>query len=67
MNKNAIVFIILLLLIAFSAVQAYQLTSLKAKIDAGAVKVGSSPVITSASGSSSSGGVNELPQMVGGC
>ena len=69
MNKNAIVFIVLMLLIAISAVQAYQLTTLKAKVDAGAVKIGGSSVVAKTGATSPADGnnLNNLPQMVGGC
>lgn len=68
MNKNVIVFIVLMLLIAISAVQAYQLTSLKAKVDAGAVKIGgSSPVKTGGAAATAGSGLSNLPTMVGGC
>ncbi len=69
MNKNIILMIILALLIVASTVQAFQLASLKSKIDAGAVKIGQSgakaPAGISSSGSGSTAA--ELPSMVGGC
>ncbi len=71
MKKNLIIAIILGLLVLISIVQAVQLTTLKAKVDAGAVKIaGSKTAVNTASGGS--GGVTgnsleNLPQMVGGC
>ena len=69
MNKNIIYAIILGILILVSVVQAYQLTTLKAKIDAGAVKIaGKSSALPASSGGASSGSdLNSLPTMVGGC
>ncbi len=65
MNKNIILMIIVGLLIIISAVQAVQLTSLKAEIDSGAVKVGSAKTPSTTTPAAS--GIQDLPQMVGGC
>ncbi|MBI3051941.1 hypothetical protein HYY74_05805 [Candidatus Woesearchaeota archaeon] len=65
MNKNLIFAIILGVLLLVSVVQAVQLTSLKSKIDANAVKIGSSKPATQTGTAGS--GLNDLPTMVGGC
>ncbi|GEM_PF-3795254 len=70
MNKNIIMVAILIVLVLVSSVQAFQLISLKSKIDTSSLKLGAgagkSPQITAQS-SGTSGGVAELPSMVGGC
>ncbi|MBI4439309.1 hypothetical protein HY640_05230 [Candidatus Woesearchaeota archaeon] len=69
MRKNMIVLLILAVLVLVAAVQAVHLTTLKAKIDAGAVKVGGASKVTVATpGASGTGsGIDSLPTMVGGC
>lgn len=72
MKKNLIIAIILGLLVLISIVQAFQLTTLKAKVDAGAVKIaGSKTAVQTTSGGSSGAAtgnsLDNLPQMVGGC
>jgi len=70
MNKNMVLVVVVALLVIVSGVQAFQLTTLKDKIDNGKVKLGgSSSVSSSSSGSASVSGnsLDNLPQMVGGC
>ncbi len=69
MNRNVIVMVILALLLLVSIAQAVQLTTLKAKVDAGAVKVSGAKTSTASapSGNSGVGGIESLPTMVGGC
>lgn len=69
MNKNVVFAVVLGLLLLVSAVQAVQLSTLKAKVDAGALKVSSAKSTTavSAGTSGTGGGVDNLPTMVGGC
>ncbi|MBI2133849.1 hypothetical protein HYU11_04160 [Candidatus Woesearchaeota archaeon] len=66
MNKNLIMIIVLGFLLIASAVQAYQLTSLKAKIEEGSIKIGGSAATNTGTGQSTNN-INELPTMVGGC
>ena len=71
MNKNIIFAIILGILVLVSLVQAYQLTSLKSKLEAGAVQIGGAKSVPKTGGTSGTGatgdGLNNLPTMVGGC
>ena len=68
MNKNIIFMIILAILVLVAAVQAVQLTTLKSKVEAGALKVGGSKGATPQTGGTSGGNsINNLPTMVGGC
>ncbi len=75
MKKNTLVAIVLALVIIVSAVQAFQLTALKAKVSSGGASIGSGATAapTAAGTSASSGGktvassIAELPSMVGGC
>lgn len=72
MNKNLILVLVLIVLVVVSVFQAVQLTGLKAKVESGALKVGSSSgnIVTQTS-TSSSGAVpsnlQNLPSQVGGC
>lgn len=71
--------IVLVALVIISAVQAFQLNSLKEKLDSGAISTGSKgPVAAGSAGSavassgSTAGGaapssISDLPSMVGGC
>jgi hypothetical protein len=69
MNRNIIFMIILGILVLVSLFQAYQLTALKSKIDAGTVKISSTKSATPATGGGSPTGnsLDSLPSMVGGC
>ncbi len=76
MKKNVIISIVLGLLVVISAVQALQLTELKAKISDASfstVKSSTQSVPVASSGGSSGGGdtvaadIATLPSMVGGC
>jgi len=76
MKREVIISIVLGLLVIISAVQALQLTGLKAKISDASfstVKSNSQTVPVASSGGSSSGGntvaanIANLPSMVGGC
>lgn len=76
MKKNVIISIVIGLLVVIAAVQALQLTSLKAKISDASFSIArsSSQSVPVASGGGSSGGGNtvaaniaDLPSMVGGC
>ncbi len=78
---NKILPLVLIALVVVSAVQAFQLSSLKEKISEGKLSVSSgpkgpvtiassgSPVASSGSGGASPGaiGIESLPTMVGGC
>ncbi len=65
MNKNIILIVALSLLLVVSAVQAIQLTALKAQIDEGSVKIGGTAPKTTTTQTVDN--IDELPQMVGGC
>ena len=76
MKREVIISIVLGLLVIISAVQALQLTGLKAKISDASfstVKSNSQTVPVASSGGSSDGGntvaanIADLPSMVGGC
>ena len=76
MNQTMVVAAVLGVLILVSAVQAYQLSSLKTKLDDGQMTVKSqTKSVSVAQGGSDSGkkvaslpsSVKDLPQMVGGC
>ncbi len=67
MNKNIILMIVLGLLIIASAVQAYQLTTLKTQIDEGSVKIGGTAAKTTTGTTATGNSLEDLPQMVGGC
>lgn len=70
MNKNLILVLVLVVLVVVSAIQAVQLTGLKSKIESSALKLGSgkAPQVTVTSSQvASSGGLDNLPSMVGGC
>ena len=75
-NASKILPVVLIALILLSAVQAFQLNSLKEKLEGGTVTTGSkSPISSGSAGSavasSGSGGaassIQDLPAMVGGC
>ena len=68
MNNNTltILTIVLVVLLGITAVQAYQLTTLKSKLESNELQ--SSRVNTGASsGVSTPESIQDLPQMVGGC
>ncbi len=66
MNKNLIIVVVLVVLVVISVVQAFQLSTVKSKIEGGAV-VSSSSGSESSSGSSLPSSLENLPTMVGGC
>lgn len=72
-QQTKLMALLLGVLVIISFVQAFQLTSLKAKVEEGQVSLGSGSSKTSAAGGSSGrtaelpSSVTELPQMVGGC
>ena len=69
MKQTAIIAIILGVLLLVSAVQAYQLTTLKSKVAEGKLSVGSAPAGASSVGSGGAvpKSIQNLPSMVGGC
>jgi len=68
MKQTAIIAIILGVLLLVSAVQAYQLTTLKSKVAEGKLSVGSAPAGASSAGSGAvPKSIQNLPSMVGGC
>ncbi len=70
MNKNLILAIVLGILVIVSVVQAFQLSSLKAKVGGAGVSTVSAPASVSApssGGASVPSSLQNLPQMVGGC
>ena len=71
MNKTTILTIILMVLVVVSAVQAFQLTSLKAKIESNELSTktkSSTPAVQSSGGGiTTPKSLDNLPKMVGGC
>ena len=75
MKQTTIIALVLAVLVLVSAVQAFQLNTLKTKISEGKVSIGSGKSATPLTSSGSSSGppsgvpqsVSDLPQMVGGC
>ena len=68
MNKNMI--LVLVVLVVVSVIQAVQLTGLKSNIEEGSLKLGSgskTPQVTTTNTQTSSGNLQDLPSMVGGC
>ncbi|RME32154.1 hypothetical protein D6789_00495 [Candidatus Woesearchaeota archaeon] len=71
MKTQTIVVVVLIVLVLASAVQAFQLQSLKGKIADGQVTASVSPSVASSpeNGKTSAlpSSIKDLPQMVGGC
>ena len=72
MNQNIVIAIVLGALVLIAAVEAYQLMSIKNKIDGGGVQVASAGVAPQSSGASGGAPIlpsslDNLPSMVGGC
>ena len=70
MKQTTIIAIVLAVLLLVSGVQAYQLTSLKSKINDGQLAVSSAKSATPLASSGGSGvpeSIKDLPSMVGGC
>ncbi|MBI5391764.1 hypothetical protein HZB00_02055 [Candidatus Woesearchaeota archaeon] len=72
MDKNLIVAIVLGILVVVSAIQAVQLSSLKAKLSSGTLSTSGAKVSSSLGGSSGGAAsvpsnLQNLPSMVGGC
>lgn len=71
MNQNVVIAIVLGALVLIAAVEAYQLMSIKGKIESGGVQVasaGATPQVSGGGGSPSlPSSLDNLPGMVGGC
>lgn len=73
MDQKIVISIILGVLVIISAVQAFQLYTLKEKVSTSGLKTGGSsvPIVAGSAGSAGGAGVPSsaggLPQMVGGC
>ena len=65
MNRNVVIVIVLVVLVLLTAVQAFQLSSLKTSISTGKVSVGNAPA--QSSGNSLPSNLNDLPSTIGGC
>lgn len=68
MNKTTIITLILVVLVFISAVQAYQLTALKARLESNEFTAKTKSASVQSSGPAvTSKSLENLPKMVGGC
>ncbi|MEK6948041.1 MAG: hypothetical protein AABX19_02245 [Nanoarchaeota archaeon] len=67
MNKNILIAVILVVLVAVSVIQTVQLTGLKSKISDSGVSLKGSSSAVSAKTTTTSSSLDNLPSMVGGC
>ncbi len=71
MNQNVVIAIVLGALVLIAAVEAYQLMSIKGKLESGQVQLGTAGTPVQSAGGSGGpalpSSLNNLPGMVGGC
>ena len=67
MNRNTLIVAVLVVLLLLTAVQAFQLSTLKTSISEGKVNVGGAAPAAGAGGASVPSSIQDLPSMVGGC
>lgn len=67
MKKETVIAVVLAVLVLFSLVQAFEISSVKAKIASGELSVAGATSGIGASGGSGPKSLQNLPQMVGGC
>jgi len=67
MKKETIIAVVLAVLVLFSLVQAFEISSVKGKIASGTISVAGATSGVSATGGSGPNSLQNLPQMVGGC
>ena len=67
MNKNMIIVVALVVLVVVAGAQAFQLSSLKSKLDSGNVNLKTNTASSSVASTNTQSSLDSLPDMVGGC
>ena len=69
MNKNLVIVVALVILVVVAGLQAWQLTSLKSQLSdsSATLKTGSASSNVASTQSKAQSGLDNLPDMVGGC
>ena len=67
MNKNMIIVVALVVLVVVAGAQAFQLSSLKSKLDFGNVNLKTNTASSSVASTNTQSSLDSLPDMVGGC